>query len=205
MWSCKCDMAVTSCITGGSSSSVSRLVNPPQPLICLVTLLFASSLSLISLIIVSYDVMKIVIVETVTLIAVCVFCVPHPSPPPPPPPLDPPASIPLVLYCVLYALHPHHSDTFHLYLSALFDSILWVCGSYEFTMPSIPTVCNIWVQGKEPGPRLWFNTHTPMDQGLGECMCWWKSNVLCLQGTACFSLSLLQLQNLVSHTNLRPL
>lgn len=79
MWSCKCDTAVTSCITGGSSSSVSRLVNPPQPLICLVTLLFASSLSLISLIIVSYDVMKIVIVETVTLIMVCVFCVPHPS------------------------------------------------------------------------------------------------------------------------------
>lgn len=77
-------------------------------------------------------------------------------------------------------------------LSALFDSILWVCGLYEFTVPSIFTVRNIWkCRGKEPRPRLWFNMHTPTDQGLGECMCWWKSNVLCLQGTACFSLSLL--------------
>lgn len=49
MWSCKCDMAVMSC----SSSAVSKLVNPPpQPLFCLVTLLLASSLNLISLIIV---------------------------------------------------------------------------------------------------------------------------------------------------------
>lgn len=44
---------------------------------------------------------------------------------------------------------------------------------------------------------LWFNTHTPTGRGLWECMCWWKSNVLCLQGTFCFSLTLLQLHILV--------
>lgn len=52
--------------------------------------------------------------------------------------------------------------------------------------------------GEDVSSCLWFRRHTCMDQGLGECMCWWKSNVLCLQGTACFSLSLLQLQTLSS-------
>lgn len=77
MWSCKCDMVVMSCCTKGSSFSVWRLVNPLQPLICLVTLSFASSLSIISLIIVSHDVMKIIIVENVTLILLFCICVPH--------------------------------------------------------------------------------------------------------------------------------
>lgn len=79
MWSCKCDMAVMSCSTGGSSFSVSRLVNPPQPQLCLVTLRLASSLSLISVIIASYDVIKIVTVENVTLILFLCILVPYPS------------------------------------------------------------------------------------------------------------------------------
>ncbi len=144
MWSCKYDMAVMSCSTRGSSFSVSRLVNPPQPLLCLVTLRLTSSLSLISLIIVSYDVIKIVIVENVTLILFLCILVPYPSlfssPTPP------------VLLCVFYAMYAHLSATICLYLSAVFDSILWVCGLYEFTLPSIPTVCNIWeCRGESPG------------------------------------------------------
>lgn len=159
---------------------------PPQPLFCLVTLLLASLLNLISLIIVP---MKWWMWKNVTLILF--LC--H---------IQACFSVPCRLcYSVWFMRCMHISATVYLYLSALFDSILWVCGLYEFTMPSILTVCNIWA-GKGLGPRLWFNVHTPMDQGLGECMCWWKSNVLCLQGTACFSLSLPRLQNLVSHTNL---
>lgn len=66
-------MAVTS---SDSSFAVSWLVNCLQPLICFVTVLFASSLSLISLIIVFYDVMKFIMAENVALImlfCVCVF------------------------------------------------------------------------------------------------------------------------------------
>lgn len=196
MWSCKCDMAVMSCSTGGSSFSVSRLVNPPQPLLCLVTLPLASSLSLISLIIASCDVMKIVIVENVTLILFLCILVPYPSL------FSSPT--PLVLLCVFYAMYAHLSATVYLYLSAVFDSVLWVCGLWVYRALHSHSMQYMRVQGREPGPRLWFNAHTPMDQGLGECMCWWKSNVLCLQGTACFSLSLPRLQNLVSHTNLGP-
>lgn len=124
-------MAVMSCCTGGCSFSVWRLVNSLQHLFCLVTLLFASSLSLISLIIVSRDVMKIITAENVTLILVfCVF-----------------ATSKSVLHshicdCVFYAMYAQSLSS-HLCLSAVFDSILWVCGLYEFTMPSIPTVRNI--------------------------------------------------------------
>lgn len=48
-----------------------------------------------------------------------------------------------MLLTVFYAMHAHLSATVYLYLSAVFDSILCVCGLYELTMPSIPTVCNI--------------------------------------------------------------
>lgn len=143
-------MAVTSCITGGSSSSVSRLVNPPQPLICLVTLLFASSLSLISLIIVSYDVMKIVIVETVTLIAVCVFCVPHPSPPHHPVSTPPPPYHWCYIVCFMRCIH----ITQTLFICICRHFLTASCGfvaHMSLPCPPFPQYAIYECRGKNPG------------------------------------------------------
>lgn len=39
-------------------------------------------------------------------------------------------------------------------------------------------------KGRRSGPRLWFSVLTPTDRrGFGERVWWWKSNVVCLQGT----------------------
>lgn len=185
MWSCKCDMAVMSC----SSSAVSKLVNPPpQPLFCLVTLLLASSLNLISLIIVP---MKWWMWKNVTLILfLChiqaCFSVPR-----------------RLCYSVWFMRRTHIA--LPLFVSICRQFLTASRGFVAYMSLPCPPFLQYAIYesaGKGPGPRLWFNVHTPMDQGLGECMCWWKSNVLCPQGTACFSLSLPRLQNLVSHTNL---
>lgn len=173
MWSCKYDMAVVSC----SSLSVCGLINPPQPLLCLLTLLLSSSWSLI---IVSYNVNMWLFLSS--------------------------CPAPAVLLC-LFLCHvcTSLSRCLFVFVGSFWQHLvgwwlIWVHhGLHSYSMQYMR------VQGNEPGPRLWFNTHTPTDRGLGESMCWWKSNVLCLQGTACFSLSLPRLQNLVSHTNLGPL
>lgn len=165
---------------------------PRKPLLCLVTRLLASSLSLISLIIVSCDAVRIVAVGKCYFDALFVsLCIKVRR-----------RSGRRSRRCVWFMRRVHVSATF-------------VCVCLQFLICIMGGSGFIWVhhalhsygmqyvrvQQKEAGPRLWFNTHTPMDQGLGECMCWWKSNVLCLQGTAWFSPSLLRLLNLVSHAN----
>lgn len=45
----------------------------------------------------------------------------------------------LLFHCVIYAMHA----SVYLCLSALCDSIWWLCGLYEVTMPSVLTLCNI--------------------------------------------------------------
>lgn len=82
MWSCKCDAGHVlqhrrQLLLSLQGCKPLPLRNPS--LLSLVTLLLASSLSLISLIIVSYDVMKIFTVENVTLILFLCICMPHPN------------------------------------------------------------------------------------------------------------------------------
>lgn len=125
-----------------------------KPLPCLVTLLLASSLSLIRLCIVSSDVMQIRTVGTCSFDAFRRVFAGHVQSPPFSP-------APLVLLCVFYATYAHLRATVYLCLSAVFDSILWGCGLFEFTMPSIPMVCNIWECGRKSLGHACDSIRTP--------------------------------------------